>query len=147
MAITKVLARDWIVEIETGEVPAFTPIKGLVSLSFDSDKGEADTTTFDEMGRKSHMVASRGNSLSLEGQYLEDEATGTRDPGQAAIEDLADKIGPSSLGTFQLTSPGGTVRTFLASASVSGIGGGNDDPTGWKVDVVVSGSVTVAPAV
>ena len=142
MAIVKVLARGWKVEVGNGANPeTFIEIKGLKSLGFDNEKTDADTTSFDEDGAKSHIVASRGSKLSLEGNFLEDQTNGSRDPGQQAVEDLAELIGPASLGNFRLTSPGGKMRNFIASANVSGIGGGTDDPTGWKADITVSGKI------
>lgn len=141
--MVKVLARGWSLEIESA-TDVYTEIKGLTSLTFASEKNDADTTTFDSNGWTEHLVASRSKSLSVEGFYLEDPSTGTRDPGQQAVDLLSEKIGQDSLGTFKLTSPGGTVRTFSASANVSSIGGGNDDPTGWSCEFAISGQVTTA---
>lgn len=143
MAITKVLARHWKIEIDVGTAqgPAWVEIKGLSSFSWSAEKASADTTSFDEGGVRSHLPASRGMTLSLEGYYLEDPQTGERDPGQEAVEELARKVGPEGIGTFRITSPGGTVREFDASANVAGTGGGTDDPTSWSVELEISGAV------
>src|SRR5690606_6852407 len=133
LAVTKILARDIVVEIQTNPVgPVYAEIGGLTSLSLSPTKNDADTTDFNSGGRLEHIVASRGMGITLEGQRLEDPATGSRDPGQEAVETLADAIGAASLGDFRITSPGGKTWTFKASADVTPMGGGNDDPSSWS---------------
>lgn len=148
----KVLARDWKVEIKTGEDETsgdaiYTQITGLNTLTFGSDKEDADTTSFDSEGHNEHLPASRGNTLSMEGFYKVDPNDGSRDEGQEAVEELADKVGPDGLGQFRLTDPGGNAREFSASAVLSDIGGGNNDATSWGAELTVSGAVTKTPAV
>jgi hypothetical protein len=140
-APVKVLARGWKVEIQKVDL-TWVQILGLSSLTFDGEKKDADTSTFDDAGWESHQVASRGRSLKLEGFYLEDQVTKERDPGQTLVEALADAMGQESLGDFRTTSPAGTVKHFKASVAVSGVGGGNNDPTGWKADLTVSGPLS-----
>ncbi|SET94683.1 hypothetical protein SAMN05421676_1129 [Salinibacillus kushneri] len=148
----KVLARDWTLEVQTetdetsGEA-IYVPILGLNTLTFSSEKEDADTTSFDSNGHNEHLPASRGNSLTAEGLYLVDPETGERDPGQEAVEDLADQVGPDGLGNFKLTDPGGNVREFSASANLSDQGGGNTDPTSWGAELTVSGAITKTTAV
>src|SRR5690606_10420287 len=105
MAVTKVLARGWKFEINTGtpEIPAWTPIKGINSFSIATTKNDADVTDFDSDGWLKHIPASRGRSITLEGFYLEDPDTGDRDPGQEAVEELADKVGFPALAQFRMT--------------------------------------------
>ena len=136
MAVTKVLARGW--ELKIGA----TEVKGINTLTFASTKNDADGTTFQSAGKLEHLVASRGNSITVAGFFLEDEANGARNAGQAAVEALAKEIGPDSLGAFTLTSPGGTAYTFNASAELADIGGGNDDNTSWGVTLTVSGGIS-----
>lgn len=145
MAITKVLARDWKLEINAGDEasPDWIEVKGITSFTFGGSKSDADTTSFDDNGVQSHIVTSRQRTVSIEGYFLEDE-TGARDPGQQAVEDLAQQIGPASIGHFRLTSPGGKQYEFRASAVVSEVGGGVEDPTSWNVELTVSGHVTIA---
>lgn len=155
MSVTKVLARDWKAEIltkgtintltatdyEASSDAEWTAIGGLTSLSFGSDSTEADTTSFDEAGRESYLVVKRGNTLTLEGKYLEDEETGARDAGQQAVEASADQIGPSAMRYYRVTSPGGTERVFMSSAKLSELGGGTDDPTSWGAECKCSGLI------
>ena len=143
MAACKILARDWLLEIQNPDTLAWVEVKGINTFTFDGIKNEADTTTFDEDGWQSHLVASRGRSLTCGGIYIEDGTTGARDAGQALVDALADEIGCDSLGSFRLTSPGGNVRSFSASANITGIGGSNDDPTGWNAELKISGTASL----
>lgn len=142
MAVTKVLARDWVLEIKNSS--GYTRIKGLNTLSFSNSKNDTDTTDFDSQGATEHLVTSRSQEISAEGFYLVDKTTKKRDEGQQAVEALAELIGPESLGEFRLTSPAGTMKTFLASANIGDIGGGNDDATTWGVTLTVSGKMSDA---
>ena len=57
MAVTKVLARDWVLEIKSGS--GYTRIKGLSTLSFSNSKNDTDTTDFESQGATEHLVTSR----------------------------------------------------------------------------------------
>lgn len=146
MAITKFLARDLTIEINTGTIaaPVWTGIGGLNTLTHSPSSSDADTTDFDSNGREEHMKAARGDSWTLAGFHLEDVAAGTRDPGQAAVETLGQALGITSLGQFRITSPGGNTITFMASAEVTLHGGGNNDAASWQAALKVSGAVTYA---
>ncbi|CAN5750964.1 hypothetical protein BH23CHL7_BH23CHL7_17330 [soil metagenome] len=142
MAITKVPARDFTIEIKTAEPSTFTPIGGLNSLSHSPSSNTADTTDFDSAGRAEHLVMERGDSWTIAGRHLEDASAGTRDAGQAAVEALAKEVGLASLGTFQITSPGGNKVTFEASAEVTLAGGGHNDPASWQGVLTISGEIS-----
>lgn len=144
MPKVKVLARQYKLEI-MGDTD-YVVVNGLNTLTFSSEKEDADTTGFDDNGRTSHIVASRGNSLTAEGFQMIDTATGEKDEGQNLIEQLADKIGYESLGEFRLTDPGGNLKEFMASANLSDQGGGVNDPSTWGAELTVSGAITVTPA-
>lgn len=146
MAVTKFLARDLDIAIDTGGSgsPHYTAIKGLNSLTHSPSSTDAETTDFDSAGHSEHMKAERGDSWTLAGFHLEDVSTGTRDPGQAAVEALAELMGNSSLGTFRITSPGGNTITFDASAEVTLAGGGNNDAASWQAVIRVSGETVFA---
>lgn len=140
--ITKVLARDTLIEILTTAPSTYTQIKGINSIGLSPQTNRADTTDFDDDGDLAHIVASRGLQMTLEGFRMEDESGGDRDPGQAAVETLAEAKGNASIGTFRITSPGGEVWTFNASAEVTPMGGGNDDPSAWSATLETSGGIT-----
>jgi len=139
MAVTKVLARGWALTVGAGLVA----VGGINSITFSGGKTDAETTTFASAGWAEHIVAERTRSISVEGFFLEDSATGDRDAGQEAIETLNDAVGADSIGEFTLTSPGGTVYSFDGSVEVGDIGGGNNDPTSWSATITVTGEITV----
>lgn len=153
MAKTKILARNWTLEVDKDPIqavptgtPVWVAIGGINTFSTSNDKEDTDTTDFDDAGYASHIVASRSNEITLEGFYIEDSADGTRDEGQQVIEDYAELIGPSAIGGFRLTSPGGKVRQFRASFGIGDVGGGVNDSTSWGATVTPSGPpVVVAP--
>lgn len=142
MAVEKVNARDWVVEINTGTpaVPVWTQIGGLTSFSLGHTSEKTPTTDFDSGGRSEHQVMERGGSITIEGRFLEDPANGTRDAGQAAVETLGDAVGNASLGTFRFTSPGNTAKTRKASVDLGDQGGGNNDKTSWSATLEFSGA-------
>lgn len=146
MAVTKFLARDLDIAINTGTEgsPTWTPIGGLNSLTHAPTSADAETTDFDSNGRAEHMKAERGDTWTLAGYAMEDVATGTRDAGQEAVETLAKAVGLTSTDQFQVTSPGGNTATFYASAEVTLNSGGNNDAATWSATVLVTGAVTYA---
>lgn len=151
MAKTKVLARNWIIEVDTDPLatvptgtPVWTKVGGVNTFTISSDKEDADTTDFDSVGHSEHIVASRSNEITFEGFFIEDQTDGSRDAGQEAVEDYADKIGPESIAKIRLTSPGGKVRQFNGSFVTGDVGGGNNDATSWGASFTPSGApVTV----
>jgi hypothetical protein len=142
----KIPARDWDFHINTGTegAPTWVELKGLNTWSHSPTKNDADTTTFDDDGRLSHMPISRGDAFTFEGLFKEDPADGSRDPGQEAVEAAAAAVGTAGLKQFRMTSPGGTTKTFMASYNVTQGGGANDDPTAWSTEVTVDGAIATA---
>ncbi len=140
MAVTKVLARSWKKQILDGG--NYLEIKGVNAISFSTTKQETDTTDFESAGWGEYLVAARGNTVTLEGFWLEDESDGTRDPGQAGVEASALLFGASGLSQYRLTSPGGNVMTFYASAEVEGPGGDHNAAASWKATLHVHGQIT-----
>ncbi|HLT68571.1 MAG TPA: hypothetical protein VKZ72_00310 [Acidimicrobiales bacterium] len=146
MAITEIPARGFKFELNTGTngSPNWVPIAGIDTFSHTPTTNRADTRHFEDGGRLRHWVASRGDQFTLSGKRQEDPDTGDRDPGQEAVEAWAQEVGPGSIKQFRITSPGGNVLTFEASAEVTLFGGGNDDPASWQVVIEVSGPISAA---
>lgn len=145
----KILARDLVSALNTGttELPVWTPIGGLNSLTFSTEKTDTDDTDFDSGGNAEHKVAQRARSISLEGFYKEDPATGALDAGQEALVALGDAVGYDSLKTFRVTTPGGNVTEYDVSANVtSPSGGGLNDNSGMTAELTVSGKPRYTPA-
>lgn len=141
MAITKVPARDFTFEIDTTGAGNWVLINGIDTLTRAPNTVRADTRTFEDGTRHRHWVASRGDQFTLAGMRLEDSVTGDRDPGQEAVETLATQYGPNSIMPFRITSPGGNVLTFNASAEATQFGGGKDDPAAWQAVIEVDGDI------
>lgn len=146
MATTKVNARDWTFELNTGTeaIPAWTEIGGITSMTIGRESEDVDTTDFASNGVAEHEKMERGRTIELEGFFLEDTGTGTRDAGQAAVETLADAVGSASLDQLRITSPGGKTYTQKVSAELGEIGGGKNDKSSWGVSFTRSGATTVA---
>lgn len=151
----KTIARNWKFEV-TGLLPsgdyslaAWTQVRGISSFSTDPSKTDADTGDFDSEGWDEHLPASRGTSVSLEGHYLHDPATGDRDPGQEFLEALGEEVDVAGLCRFRvyhkLTGKG---KEGDASVEAGGPGGGTNDPAAFSAAMRFTGKplpVTVAP--
>lgn len=137
MAVTKVLARDWSFKIGA------SAINGVQSFTVAPSKTDADTSDFESAGFNEHLPAARGYVVTLEGFHLEDNSTGARDAGQAAVETSAGLVGPTALSEYTMTSPGGNIWTFDASAQVDGPSGSTNDAATWKATLTVSGSIAI----
>lgn len=155
MAVTRFLARDLVIEISTGagadtiagtDDDTWTPINGLNTLTHAPSTERADASGFDSNGRAKHLVVQRGDTWTLGGHALEDVATGARDAGQLAVENLAKLIGPASIGYFRITSPGGNKIIFGGSAELTHPGGGHNDLANWSTTVEVDGEPTYIAA-
>lgn len=146
MAVTKIPARDFTIEIDSNypAAPAFIPIGGLNSLTPSPSTTRADTSGFDSNGAAEHMVMERGLEFTISGHHHEDALTGDRDAGQLEVELLARAVGLAATGSFRVTSPGGNVDSFLASAEVTTAGGGHNDPAAWSAKITITGAVTHA---
>jgi len=144
MALTKVLARDWTFEVEDPTAGTFVPVGGINTFGFGGTKTDTDTGDFGSGGWAEHLVTERAHTLTLSGFFLEDQATGERDPGQAIIDELTTKIGEEAIGSFKLTSPGGAVYEFSGSVEPAEVGGGKNDVTSWGATITINGKITVS---
>lgn len=147
MAIEEVLAKEFTWKVDDGtDSDTFVEIEGLNSVSPSPSKNDADTTTYND-DWVTHLVATRGLEIEMEGVYMEDPSDGSRDPGQEQVEAAAEKTGTGSTVPFQCETPGGTIIEFDASVSTTpfgiGGGGGNEDPAGFSATLTVSGKPTV----
>lgn len=145
-APVKIPARDWTFEVLDSDDTTYLAIGGLTTFSPGSTKNDTDATTFDSAGWLEHQTMSRSGSLTLEGFRLEDTADGSQDPGQKRLEDVSREIGASSLVTMRVTSPGGTVYSWSVSVDMNPLGtegGGNDDFSGFRAALTMSGQVTI----
>lgn len=143
--VVKINARDWTFELSDGAaIPVFVQIGGVTSVTMSRSSTNEDTTDFDSGGTDEHEIMSRGRTFSIEGRYLMDPADGARDPGQAAVEALADALTYNSLRELRITDPAGGTSTQEVSAELGSIGGGTNSKTSWSATFTRSGAtVTV----
>ncbi len=146
MAVTTNLARGTTFYVDTGG-GTWVQVLGVSNVSHTASASDADTTTFDSAGRKTHLKASRGDAFTISGFALEDPDNGDRDAGQEAVEAWAQQIGPDSVQAFRVVSPGGVVREFDGTATVNLGGGGNDAPNAWSATVTVTGAIDNSGAI
>jgi|SRR5690625_2470371 len=146
MACKKVLASGWKFEVETETEDTFVEIKGINNFTPNPTVTNAEGTDFNSNGSEEQTPALRGLTVNLTGFYLENKATGVRDPGQERVEELSSQVGCEALARFRMTSPGGTTYTFNAGYNATIGGGGNADNSAWSVEVTRSGATTVEPA-
>jgi hypothetical protein len=143
MGLEKLLARDALHEVEistgSGGSESWASIGGLTDIKPDSDKSDTDSTTRDDAGWASHVVAQRSRTMQLTGYYLEDPDSGDQDEGQKALIDLGDEVGYDALGSFRVTTLGGNKIEFDASAKVVWGDGGLNDEAGFTCDLTING--------
>lgn len=140
-------ARDWIFEVSedpTSGTPTWAQVKGIESFDLNPSEGEesADTTTFDSGGYAESQAMQRGASCQLSGKRVRSGATA--DPGQAAADALAERVGEESLGGFRFRHADDTEWTvWTAWVSKANVGGGNNDKTTWGATFTRSGSAAI----
>jgi hypothetical protein len=146
----KIPARDFVLEIDrnygASGGASFISIEGLTELAMKVNTVKADTTDFDADGVAEHLKMETGREFTVAGHYLEDPLTGERPPGQLFIESYAPKVGTAAYGSYKLTSPGGIVRTFIATVDAEFGGGAHNDAAKWGGTLSISGKVTIVPA-
>lgn len=143
MAMQKLLARDAYKEVEintgTESTPSWTHIGGINNISPSSSRTNTDDADWDDNGWARHKVAQRSRSLTIEGFYKEDPATGGRDAGQVALIDAGDLVGYDSTSMFRVTTIGGNMLEFDASVNMSWGSGGVNDNASFSAELQVDG--------
>ena len=145
MGLEKVLMRDVMAEINTGTVavPNWVEILGINNIERKSEAEKKDVADNKSGGNKDSRVTARGETWTLRGDRWEDPVTGARDPGQEAVETLAEAKGYSdSVKQFRFTSPGGIARVCLATAVVQPMAGGKEDFSTWEAEIEKCGAAS-----
>lgn len=143
MAIRKTLASGWVFEIGDaagGTSTTFTEIKGGNTWGEEWAENEVDNTDFQSGDWNEHGITRRGLTITLEGFYLVDEADGTRDPGQTAVEAAAKLTGQAAYKDFNVYHAATDLGfTGEVTFRLSGAGGGTDDNSSWGFTAVFNG--------
>lgn len=113
----KYLARDHRFYINDGT--NWLAISGVSSWSMSVANDVQDNSKFSNNGWSSAIITSRAGAITLEGFYLVDAVTGTRDQGQLACETAAKSLGFHALRGFKLEAY--TNNTVIGSIQTSGI--------------------------
>lgn len=147
MAVRKYLARDFKFDISTDSRATWIEISGINTWTFSTDSNEEDTSTFDNGAWGSAMYTQRTGSMSLEGFFLVDSITGTRDPGQLQVEIAAHKVGYEAYRDFRVrayTVSGGEIGNFVfvGQAAMGDKGGSVTDVMPWTADLIFEGAPT-----
>lgn len=136
----------WTTNVSAGAAQGtFTTVGGLATLTHAPKTTESPTTTFTSAGHAEHIVGERTEEWTLSGLQLEDVSAGTQDAGQSGCKTLSHQVGLSSIGFFQIKSPGGNAITFYATAEVTLHSGGNNEAATWQCKLSVSGNPTYTP--
>ncbi|MFB8241995.1 phage tail tube protein [Kitasatospora purpeofusca] len=145
MATRPIDARDWIHEVEDSVSGLWLAVRGINSFSVNpgENRETTETTDFDSNGRYEEDVMQNGASLSVEGLYEQDQATGVRDPGQAYVDAWADRLSVDSHNRMRYRHETQNVWTVWdATVEPGEQGGGNNDKTGWSATFTRSGAPT-----
>jgi hypothetical protein len=119
---------------------AYTLIQGITQFTPGWETQEDDTSDFDGGGNDAHLVTGRGKSWKIEGNHKEDPATGTRDVGQALVEQLADEVGEDAYCQLKIISPGGNTKEYYGTVRMDTGGGGTTTKTNWGFEFKRSGA-------
>lgn len=152
MAALEYLAREFKFSASANGT-TWTEVGGIASWGWTEEGTEVDVTDFDDEGWDNSMVARRKAALSLEGNWLMDEADGTRDAGQALVEGFAREVGQAGLFHFKVETRAddgevtptalGSIQ-FQCSAKLGSTGGGSNDKMPWALELLVKGKPTFA---
>ena len=153
MAVRKYLARNhrfYINTVTTNAVPTpadatWVAISGVNAWSWGEDASSADSSDFDNAGWGSDFTVTRKATLGIEGQYLLDETTGTKDEGQRLAEVAAHTFGPdgfrwlkvAGLNTARTTEIGSII--VQCSINQQEGGGGMEDIQPFSIEGMVQG--------
>jgi hypothetical protein len=132
MAVIPIEGRSVSFEIDPGT--GYVEVKGIEELTLGAETSDSTWTTKEDAGCQNGLIASRGKTIKVKGKLLVDPATGTRDPGQAAVETAAALVGYASLVSVRITpapSDQSTPEEFSATIVLDDVGGDINKEVDW----------------
>lgn len=143
-------ARGWIFEVEDHAAPGtYLTLGNLTSWTLNAGESEetADTTTFDSNGYYEQDVMQRGATIEVSGLYAQTD--GTRDPGQAYIDETwAYRLGEESRGRMRYRHTSQDEWTVWECTVTPGeVGGETNAKTSWSATFTRCGAPTTEPVV
>jgi hypothetical protein len=134
MALRSLLAKDWVLEVDTrasgAAEPQWTRVNGLTSFSETTDDNTEDDAAFEGDGWGSSVVTQRTWSIEAEGRRKRTDATAfTPDAGQEAIRKAGRVVGFAANITVRWYRRDGAPDAYQGTATVSGFtkGGSTTD--------------------
>ncbi len=149
MATKRIEARGWIFQVAVGATPTWTPVAGLKTFTFNpGDKAvQTDATDFDSQGQYEEVVLQRGGTMKVDGTARRDPATGLADPGQAALDALAQGLADTSIGQIRFRYRTETQwRVWTVTAKGAEVGGATNDLSKWGMELTRTGAETYTSA-
>lgn len=148
LVTSKRRAREWYLEVQDSAGSAWERIAGLNSLTPSGATTMVDVTDFEDEGFLRQYVGQRDGTVTASCHYAE-AADGTKGDGIARVETLLGEVGPDSIGKFRIRRPLATSAVaFDASVSgpitLTGSGGGLNDPNAFDIELMISGEPAVA---
>lgn len=145
MTLRSLLAKDWVVEVNTGDTadPTWTPIKGLTEFSEEINTETEDDSDFDDDGWASQVVTQRGWTLTLNGNRKRDNeaVTFVPDPGQEYLRQAGHVVGPGANVHVRWYRRDGAPDAYEGRAAVEykGAGGETTDLEPFEVELLGQG--------
>lgn len=149
--IRKYLARDYRFFVSSDPVDTWLEISGINTWGFTIDTNQEDTSTFDNGAWGSNTNTQKTGTVSLEGFFLVDSVTGTRDQGQLKVDQAGMVVGFDAYRNFHVLAqplisgvrgPSIGGFTFLGQASPGDRGGSVTDVDPWSAELALEGKPT-----
>lgn len=146
MTLRSLLAKDWVLEVNTGTtgVPAWTPIRGLTEFTEDIKSKTEDDSDFDGDGWSSDVVTQRGWTVKAKGNRKKDSdaLTFTPDPGQEFLRQAGLVVGTGANVSARWYRRDGAPDAFEGNAAVDykGAGGKTTDLEPFEVELIGQGA-------
>jgi hypothetical protein len=142
MAQAKVAAKtaSWMASTDGGST--FTAVLGITDFSMSNSPTDADVTDFASGTATEHKVIRRAIEFTLNGFWLEDDATGAVSDG---LEMLYDNGKGDTEIDYKLTTNGGSIISFKGTTVFTLSGDVNNVMT-WSATIRATGAVTYTDA-
>ncbi|MDF5756660.1 phage tail tube protein [Spongiactinospora sp. TRM90649] len=145
MALRSLLAKDWVLEVNTGTegAPVWTPVRGLTSMEFALDNETEDDADFESDGWASEVITQRSWTLECEGRRKRDTSSAgfVPDAGQEYLRQAGLVVGLGASVHVRWYRRDGAPDAFegIAGVQYSGGGGETTDLEPFEVELLGQG--------
>lgn len=142
MALTKVQTERTVVSVDAAYPagPTWVTVGGLIDCQ--QEKGQAREDAGGLNDQVAHVATDRHTQYLVTCYRLADTGTPSRDPGQAALATLGEKLWSDSVGRVKVALPGGPTRTFLCTVDVLDPAGSIDGFQTWQARLYVASAIS-----